>query len=239
MTEIGVSDRLKQNYDDYYRSDEAEWRRLGAIDKAANIIRLCGSVPHRSIIEIGAGEGAILARLAELGFGDELYAVEISASGVESIERRCIPGLVESRLFDGSRVPYGDQRFDVAVMSHVLEHVEHPRQLLYEAARVARFVFIEVPLEDISRMPRDFVFDRVGHINHYSARTVRWLMQSSGLRVLQQLVTNPSKATYRYGGGSAALVNFYVKELLLRMLPGTAMRHFSYHCSLLCEADHG
>lgn len=235
MSDIKVSDRLKQNYDDYYRTDEAEWRRLGAIDKAANIVRLCERVPHRSLLEIGAGEGSILARLSELGFADELYAVEISSSGVEAIAGRKIPRLVDVALFDGNHVPFDDGRFDVAVMSHVLEHVEHPRQLLYEAARVARHFFIEVPLEDISRLPSDYVFDRVGHINHYSPRTIRWLLQSSGLRVLEQLITNPSKATYLYGGGYGSLLNYYVKELLLRVVPGTATKHFSYHCSLLCE----
>ena len=49
--------------------------------------------------------------------------------------------------------------------------VEHPRTILEEAARVASHVFVEVPLEDHSRMRRDFVFDHVGHINFYSPRT--------------------------------------------------------------------
>jgi 2-polyprenyl-3-methyl-5-hydroxy-6-metoxy-1,4-benzoquinol methylase len=230
-----LSAKLKENYDDYYDAADAEWRRIGALDKAENIVSLCSGIPRGTILEIGAGDGAILQRLAELGFGDKLYAVEISKSGVEAIQLRGIPGLAEARLFDGYRLPYDDATFDVAILSHVVEHVEFPRQLLYEASRVARYVFIEVPLEDMSRLPEDYVFDKVGHINQYSRRTIRWLAQSSGLRVVRQVVSNPSRRTYRFASGSKGLVNYYVKQILLAVVPGFAQRHFTYHCSLLCE----
>jgi hypothetical protein len=42
--------------------------------------------------------------------------------------------LAEARTYDGYRIPYGDKRFDLAVLSHVVEHLEHPRLLLYEAS---------------------------------------------------------------------------------------------------------
>jgi len=236
MSAIKVGDQLKANYEDYYREDgESEWRRLGALDKAGNIVALCGALPRKSVLEIGAGEGAILQRLSELGFGDELHAIEISSSGVEAIRRKAIPRLAECKLFDGSRIPYDDNRFDLAVLSHVLEHVEHPRQLLYEASRVAKYVFIEVPLEDTSRRRRDFVLDKVGHINFYSPRTIRWLAQSCNLRVLGELTTNPSKATYAYQLGLKGGLNYHIKQVLLRVAPALATQHFCYHGSLVCE----
>jgi ubiquinone/menaquinone biosynthesis C-methylase UbiE len=236
MLERKGSAYIAENYEHYYEEQDAEWRRLGAIDKAANIVASCSGIPHRTILEIGAGDGAILERLAELSFGSQLSAVEISPSGVAAIARRGIPGLVDCRLFGGYEIPYEDKQFDLAVLSHVLEHVEHPRQLLYEAMRVARHVFIEVPLDDIDRAKLDFQFDHVGHINFYSSRTIRWLLQSCGLRVIRQVTTNPSKATYAYQSGRRGIRNYYIKAFLLRFFPRQARRHFSYHEALLCEA---
>ncbi len=235
MSEISTSDFLKNNYEDYYQNEDSEWRRLGALDKAGNIVRLCDNLPRHSVLEIGAGEGSILQRLSELNFGDEFFAVEISRSGVQAIKNRAIANLRDCNLFDGYEIPYENDRFDIAVLSHVLEHVEYPRKLLYEAARVARYVFIEIPLEDMSRLPSDFVFDKVGHINHYSPRTIRWLVQSCNLRVLKETVTNPSKATYSYQTGPRGVINYYIKQLLLNLMPGLATRHFSYHGALVCE----
>ena len=233
---IAISDRFKANYEDYYEQGDSEWRWLGALDKARNIVSLCSALPHSSILEIGAGEGSILKRLSDMDFGERLYALEISPTGVEAINRRGIPRLAECLLFDGYTIPYGDHKFDLVIVSHVIEHVEYPRRLIYEAARVADHVFIEVPLEDTLRLKPDFVADKVGHINFYSARTIRRLMQTCGLEVLQQTVTNPSKAVHTYRKGKKGLFNYFIREGFLRILPSLASRVLVYHSSLVCRA---
>jgi SAM-dependent methyltransferase len=235
MNGIKISDHLKNNYEDYYEDGNSEWRRISAMDKADNIISLCGSLPRSSIIEIGAGEGSILNRLSELSFGDELFAIEISPSGVETIKGKEIPRLAECKLFDGYHVPYDDDRFDIAILSHVIEHVEYPRQLLYEAARIAKYVFIEVPLEDTIRLPKNFVFDKVGHINFYSPKTIRQLIQSCNLSVLSQITVNPPKESYTFQKGHKGSINYYIKQTLVNTLPGLATMLFTYHGALVCK----
>lgn len=149
MAGFEVSDALRDNYADYYADGElGAWRRLGAIDKAANVIGLCGAVPHDRVADVGAGDGIVLEMLAAGGFGSRYHAFEISPSGVEAIGRRAIPNLAEAAVFDGYSLPADDDAFDLAILSHVVEHVEFPRRLLAEAGRVARHVFVEVPLED-------------------------------------------------------------------------------------------
>ena len=235
MTGIKMSERLAENYEEYYDEGESEWRRLCAVEKADSIVSLCRDLPRGSVLEIGAGEGSILSRLSELSFGERLHALEISPSGVAAIHARKIPRLVECGLFDGYDVPYGDGRFDIAILSHVIEHVEHPRQLLYEASRVARYVFVEVPLEDTLRLPKDFVLDPVGHINFYSRKGIRRLVQSCNLRVLGEMVQTPARGAYSYRWGRLGLMKFWVKEALLKLHPGLATMLSTYHGALVCE----
>ncbi len=237
MNEVKISDHLKVNYEDYYEDGASEWRRLGAMGKVDNIVSLCSDLPRGSILEIGAGEGSILKMLSDLNFGEELYALEISPSGVEAIKNKEISRLTECRVFDGYHIPYDDDKFDIAVLSHVVEHVEHPRQLLFEVSRVARYVFIEVPLEDTIRLPRDFVFDKVGHINFYSPKTIRQLVQSCNLHVFGQIITNPSKGTYTFHKGYRGLINYYIKKALVKLLPTVATEIFTYHAALVCEKN--
>jgi ubiquinone/menaquinone biosynthesis C-methylase UbiE len=237
MNEVKTSDNLLANYQDYYKEGDSEWRRVGAIGKADNIVSLCRALPRASILEIGAGEGSILKRLSDLQFGDELFALEISASGVEVIEKKAIARLAECRLFDGYHAPYDTNRFDIVVLSHVLEHVEHPRLLLQEASRVARYVFVEVPLEDTFRLPDDFVLDHIGHINVYSPKTIRRLVQSCNLRVIGQMTSNPSKETYTLRKGSKGLIDYYIKEALIKALPSVATALFTYHGALVCQKN--
>jgi SAM-dependent methyltransferase len=227
---LEVSPALRRRY-----GGRSEWRRLCAVDKAANVVALCAQIPHERILEIGAGEGALLARLAELGFGHELSALEVAEGAVEAIRAREIPGLAGASRFDGYAVPQAEGAFDLAILSHVIEHVEHPRALLREAARVARSVFVEVPLEDTWRLPREFSLDATGHVNFYSPRSLRHLVQSSGLEVLAERVANPGRGVATHRAGAAGSARWLAKELALRLAPALAARAFTYHGAILCR----
>ncbi len=236
---LSVNDSLTQNYADYYDSEEGllEWRKLGAADKCANIVRLCSSLPHDSVLDIGCGEGAILQRLSELRFGRRLVGLEISPSALRHAAAKNIPN-AEFHLFDGYQLPHNDQHFDLAILSHVIEHVEYPRKLIYEAARVARHVFVEVPLEDHSRVSGDFVFDHVGHINFYNPRTIRGLVRSCGMRILDGLLSHSSPASYVFRKGRLkGHLSFMLKEAVLACLPAAAPHLFTYHYSLTYTQD--
>ncbi len=238
MKRINISDKLKNNYQDYYENGDSEWRKIGAIGKVENIMMLCDKLPHTSILEIGAGEGSILKRLSELNFGDNLYGLEISQSGVDTITCKQIPRLIECKLFDGYHIPYDDDRFDIAILSHVVEHVEHPRQLIYEASRVAKYLFVEVPLEDNRRLSDNYIFDLVGHINFYSMKTIRRLLQTCNLTVLREVVANSPKSTYSFTAGCKGLINYYIKQFLLHFSPNLATKLVCYHGALVCKKSH-
>lgn len=234
MVGTAASERLRSHYAKHSAAP-SESRRIGAAAKAQNVVALCVAVAHRSVLEIGCGEGSLLACLSELGFADEFYGLDLSPAAVGATRSRGIPRLLDTRAFDGGAVPWQDGRFDLVVLSHVLEHAEHPRQLLYEAARVGRHVFVEVPLEDHWRLPRDFRFDATGHINFYSPAGIRRLVQSCELVVLAERVSNPSRASYVHRAGAAGVVRWGVKEAALRLAPALATRVWTYHGALLCK----
>lgn len=233
MATASVDPKLQSNYDEYYHADISAWREMGAVDKAENICRLCAAHNPVSILDIGAGEGSVLQCLADRGFGQRHFALDISESGVQRIRERQIPTLIECREFDGYTVPYPDAAFDLAILSHVIEHVEHPRLLLKEAARVANLVFVEVPLEHNRRLPKDYKWDAVGHINFYTAQTIRLLVQSCGYKVIAQVETHSARQLYQFRLGKKGAVVHLLKEMALRTMPATAQRLWTYHSSLL------
>lgn len=232
---LGISKKLQDNYSNYYEVGASEWRRLGAQGKVGNIRRLCAGIRHSVVIEIGAGDGAVLRQLSEQNFAVKYFAVEVSESGVRAIFQEKISHLVDCKVFDGYEIPYADNQFDLAILTHVLEHVEHPRALLYDVARVARFVFVEVPLEDTVRLPQDFAFDSVGHINNYSRRSFRRLIQSCGFVIREEIMSNPPLGTYIFKHGIRGRVAYYVKHILLLVWPSLASKIFTYHYSILFE----
>jgi SAM-dependent methyltransferase len=237
MPAEAVGDQLQVQYDEYYGSPELEeWRRLGAFDKVDNIVELCDDLPHDSILDVGCGDGAVMQLLDERDFGRHYHGLEISKSGIEAVSRKRISRLQDVKLFSGYEIPYPDKSFDLAVLTHVIEHVEHPRRLLYEAGRVARLVFVEVPMEHTLRLGQDYVHDPVGHINFYTDKTIRRLLQTSGFEVLKQKLADDSRELLTFQHGRTGLLRHFARRLALRTVPNLAKNLFVYNSALICQA---
>lgn len=230
-----MSTDLKAHYDEYYDGRSA-WREVGARAKARNVDRLWrrhgpGGDGATRVLEIGCGEGAVLERLRDMGYAAR--GVELSESGVAASTAR---GL-DVELYDGQRLPYGEGDFDLAVLTHVVEHLEHPRQVLREATRVAPWVFVEVPLEYGWRTPADFRWTPLGHINLFDRKLARHLLQSCGLEVVGEWVGGPDLESYRFRFGRAwGSIVWTVRSVGLKVLRPLALRLLTYHGAFLCRS---
>jgi len=239
----GEPDSEHKRYTHYYGDPRlAAWRELSARDKAANVVKLwsevsLGKAPFR-VADIGCGDGAVIFELARRSFGNRFVGFEISASGVQHAKKRTYTRSVEFALFDGYHIPAKNCAFDLAVMSHVLEHAECPRLLLREAARVARCVFVEVPLELNARTPSNFRRSDVGHINLFNPLLLRHLAQSCGLHVLSERVTCPNRVVFTFKRpGLIGTAHWALKAGLLRLWPALAWRVWTYYGCLIARID--
>ena len=147
---------------------------------------------HR-VVDVGAGNGAFAAHLAELGY--QVTAVEPSASGIAAM--RAAHGSVESvraSAYDDLSAWHGS--FDAAVALEVVEHCYYPRRLAGTLAALVRpggMVVVSTPyhgywknlaLALAGRWDDHFtaLWDH-GHIKFWSARTLGTLLEGAGLVV--------------------------------------------------------
>ncbi|TDQ09847.1 class I SAM-dependent methyltransferase [Pedobacter metabolipauper] len=181
------TNNIIEAYNDFYTGSDTEWRMMGARSKARNLVEVCRDIKPSKVLEVGAGDGSILHYLNEWNFGEELYALEIADSGISLIQNRNLSRLKEVKSFDGYTIPYADNTFDVVILAHVLEHVEHERLLIRELKRVARYIAVEVPLDyrfGVDRRMKHFL--DYGHINMYTPTLIRFLLQSEGLAIMAE-----------------------------------------------------
>ena len=181
-----LSENIKETYAAQYDSNSVEWRNMGAKYKALNIIELAKCIQFKNVLEVGAGEGSILNWLSKWNFCDDLNCVEISESGIEMIKSKQIEHLKDVLLFDGYKIPYPDNHFDLVICSHVMEHVEHERILLREIKRVSRHQIFEVPIDFSFYVDRKLKhFLSYGHINIYTPGLFRFLLMSENYEVVK------------------------------------------------------
>jgi ubiquinone/menaquinone biosynthesis C-methylase UbiE len=216
-----LSPSLAAAYDEQYTDSLIEWRELGGKYKAANILHVCRGRAFHKVLECGAGEGSILKFLDQAGTFDELYALEISGSGLAQIKSRNLPSLREARLFDGYAIPYSDRYFDLAYCSHVVEHVEHTRLLLRELKRVSSCQVFEVPLDysvGVDQHVRHFL--SYGHINIYTPSLFKFLLKSEGFEILAEKHSHTAPEATRYSWyNNLKLKPSLRRELMLRLDP--------------------
>ena len=161
----------------YTQPDAAEalrlgrWRALGARSKAAHVARAVRATELRPrdgrrdrLRRRRAAGGAARARAG-------VRRLRALGAGRRARARRALPTPGRIEAFDGAEVPAEDGEYDLAILSHVLEHVPDPRPLLAEAARVAHEVLVEVPLEDnrsAARPAKREEAARIGHLHAFS-----------------------------------------------------------------------
>jgi SAM-dependent methyltransferase len=212
------------------------WRALGARSKAAHVRELCAraGLEPASLVEIGCGDGALLAELR--GLAPVLDGFELSAPAA-AMARRHVPEARRVEAYDGAHVPAEDDAYDLAVVSHVLEHVPEPAPLLAEAARVARWVLVEVPLEanrSAARPAKRAEAARIGHLHAFDRAAVRGLIEGGGLRVVAEL-SDPLPYEHHafFGRRGRAAAKWAVRAATHRLAPTVAERLFTVHYTVL------
>ncbi len=151
------------------------------------------------VLDIGAGMGALSARLAAAGYqvsACDLYPDVFSARDIEC-----------RRVDSGGRLPYEDESLDVALAVEVLEHIDGHETLFSEIRRVLKpggllllttpnilslksrllFLFTGYPYSFPSLDPD--VSDPVEqHITPFSLDRYRWRIRRAGLDFVQATV---------------------------------------------------
>ena len=99
----------------------------------------------RSVLEVGCGDGNVLAAIAAADRQRRVAGTEIHAAGLERAKAR-LPGAELARL-DAFEIPYRDE-FDVVCAFDVIEHVDDDQALLgrlHAACRSRGGILLTVP----------------------------------------------------------------------------------------------
>jgi ubiquinone/menaquinone biosynthesis C-methylase UbiE len=231
-----ASNQISDTYNQQYLNESSEWRDLGGKQKSSNIIDLCAKHSSKKTLDIGSGDGAVLAWLDKRNFTNDISSLEISDSGIEAILARKLSSLKEVKKFDGYNIPFEDKSFELATCSHVVEHVEHPRLLLREIARVSQYQFFEVPI-DFSFYVDEKIkhYLDYGHINIYTPALFKFLLKSEGFEIIDErfLFTSDELIEFQFKNNFKRKLTQKLKNLLVSMSPYKKIKPNAY--SVLCK----
>jgi len=136
--------------------------------------------PTDKVLDIGCGDGSVLATLP----AKRRVGIDYDAAKLEQ-GRKLYPAL---QLFHADALTFDTSGFDVAILSHVLEHIDDPEGLLkvIEAKRI----YVEVPDFEWSLNQRireirgrDLIYSDADHVFEFDRAEIESLFAGCGLKI--------------------------------------------------------
>ncbi len=155
----------------------------GARHRRRMILRLLGAEPFDSMLDVGCGNGELLALVGQAMVGDgrgapALAGADLSPDQVERNRKR-MPG-AEFFALDVQVAPL-PRTFDVVVCSEVVEHLDDARTAVANLAQMVKpggRLLITCPSGTMYATERHF-----GHVRHPTAHDLAAWAEAVGLRV--------------------------------------------------------
>jgi SAM-dependent methyltransferase len=209
LEEIG---HIYADYDMYHQSSEVDQvimdpatgglRPRGAV--LAERLTALGTFPASGRwLDVGAGRGAMLRAVSDLGRGWQLHACDLDDRYRETL--KAIPGFAELHCggLDAAR-----GTFDVVSMIHSLEHFVEPLDVLRAARqRLGADGWLFVQVNDTGTNPFDMVV--ADHLTHFTPETLSNTVARAGYRVehvTTDWVTKEISLTARVNGAGQAAI---------------------------------
>jgi SAM-dependent methyltransferase len=132
--DVKLSDDAPGSAGFYAALDAYRLRKNGYLLASVGFDRWAG----RDVLEIGCGAGLDLVRFAQ--GGARVTGVDIAPRAIELARGYCAVAGVKATLLeaDGSRLPFGDSRFDLVYCHGVLPFARDPAAIVAESRRVLR-----------------------------------------------------------------------------------------------------
>jgi SAM-dependent methyltransferase len=137
---------------------------------------------RRRVIDIGCGEGRVCRQVAK--HAETVLGIDISPEYIQAARSKPHPENLSFRVGDARELPGG--AYDVALLIHVLEHLDEPVEILTDVAGIADRLVVEVPRfdRDPLNLPRlelglDFSSDD-DHVREYTQAALGAELDAAG-----------------------------------------------------------
>jgi 2-polyprenyl-3-methyl-5-hydroxy-6-metoxy-1,4-benzoquinol methylase len=182
----------QNDYDEYYRSlsNDSYHAELAGGDlhspisklQRDHLLRLLGGGFAKNVLDFGCGEASLLVELASQFPLSRFWGFDPGPGAQTGADKAKLLGLANLAV---SNVPPVDRRYDLIILSHVLEHLLDFDLLHFLNTLLAEngLLYIEVPnsLQYATYDRQEFLyyFDRL-HVNHFTPQSLARLAAAHG-----------------------------------------------------------
>jgi 2-polyprenyl-3-methyl-5-hydroxy-6-metoxy-1,4-benzoquinol methylase len=194
---LSSADELYDYYAEIREEDLA--RRHTAENRARQLELLEGfqrHAPGRKLLDVGCGDGQLLETAGDAGW--DAMGVDLSEAAIDLCRKRGLNATCMDFFSDS----LDEERFDVIVMSELIEHVPEPQRFMKRAAELLRrggILYLTTPnFGSLARraLGESWSVVHPEHIGYFEKATLRAMAcEAAGLRELRIDANNISPST--------------------------------------------
>ncbi len=180
--------------------------------KVAPVLSELKDCRGKKILEIGFGWGLNIIALAK---SNRVYGVEISEAAihfVKAIAEKKNLNNVQLALYQGTGAFFFQDKFDMVISSHVLEHVPDDLEFLkqnYHALDANGLMALQIPIR------QDLDYDKdPNHAREYTEGSITAVLQNTGFRVMHVVHSGYSLSYFDESGNGVVRVFMKICFLL-------------------------
>lgn len=155
--------------------------------KVDNLVKLMPeSIKPKNILEVGCAFGVLLNNIGDkLGINDRT-GIDIASTNID-VAKNLYPGCT---FFRGTLGEFIEQnkgkRFDLVVLSDIVEHIPEDADFMREVSTVAEYVILNLPLEKsfTTRNRQYGEQDPSGHLRSYDRNDAAELVTKAGFQIV-------------------------------------------------------
>lgn len=140
------------------------------------VAHLVESLPHESLLDLGCGDGSFLAEFSNIAKTCLMAGADISEEAL-LIASKKLPD-VEFFPLDLNGTISLNRKFDIIILSEVLEHIENDDKLIEGIAPFCRKLVVSVPGGPANRVDK-----RYGHVRNYPGRLLEEKLKHGGFNI--------------------------------------------------------
>jgi 2-polyprenyl-3-methyl-5-hydroxy-6-metoxy-1,4-benzoquinol methylase len=144
---------------------------------------LTSNLKGNTLFEIGPGEGFILELFEKNNF--DVFGIEASKENLDIIDKKLQHGKIQTGFAED--ICKINKKFDVIILSHVLEHLVDCRKVLLNIKNLLNtdgIFFIEVPNCQHSETLKNSIFTQP-HLHHFTKISLEILLKDLGFKIIQ------------------------------------------------------
>ena len=144
------------------------------------------------IVDFGCGAGGVIGSLSKALQQKEF---RVKATGFDISEQALAMARKNWPEIDFIKGDIGgtEEKYDLGFLIDVIEHVDHPNELIKKCAQKCQYLISHIPLDDNfnnrSRNKFEQLRRTVGHIHYFNAKSAEEILTKNNLEIIKQIYT--------------------------------------------------